>query len=405
MGDFSEFRTHWRPLLASFLGMASALSLNAYLLSIFAPYLIDEFAWTRSEWALLGMVQVLVMVCLPVAGRLTDLYGVRRVAAVGALAYPAFLVAITRMDGSIGTYFAIYVAQTVICSTTTSTVYSRVVAAAFKVRRGLALGIAGSATPLTAALLSPLVTGFVATEGWRAGYLAVAAFSLTCAVAMILLLRGPIGDPDPRPAAEGDRPRGEYRAIFSMPVFWLMLLAFFLVNLPFTLATSQLKIVVLDQGLNDATAALMVSIFAMMAVVGRMASGVLLDYLPAPAIAAVGFGLPVIGLVMLATPFDSVLIVGIAIGLCGISFGGEGDVVPYLVTQYFPMRVFSSVLGLMSAAIGGAMAAGNAVLAVVLARTDSFNLYLIIAAVSAFIGSTIFLMLGTRRFRPAAPLH
>ena len=185
----------------------------------------------------------------------------------------------------------------------------------------------------------------------------------------------------------------------------MTLLAFFLVNLPFTLATSQLKIVVLDQGLNDATAALMVSIFAMMAVVGRMASGVLLDYLPAPAIAAVGFGLPVIGLVMLATPFDSVLIVGIAIGLCGISFGGEGDVVPYLVTQYFPMRVFSSVLGLMSAAIGGAMAAGNAVLAVVLARTDSFNLYLIIAAVSAFIGSTIFLMLGTRRFRPAAPLH
>ena len=40
MRDFSEFRRHWRPLTASFLGMASGLSLNAFILSVFAPYLI-----------------------------------------------------------------------------------------------------------------------------------------------------------------------------------------------------------------------------------------------------------------------------------------------------------------------------------------------------------------------------
>ena len=47
-GDLGEFRHHWRPLLAAFLGVGSALSLNSYILSIFAPYLIEEFGWSRS---------------------------------------------------------------------------------------------------------------------------------------------------------------------------------------------------------------------------------------------------------------------------------------------------------------------------------------------------------------------
>jgi hypothetical protein len=54
MQDLGEFRQNWRPLLGSFLGMGSALSLNAYILSTFAPYLIGEFGWSRAQWAMLG---------------------------------------------------------------------------------------------------------------------------------------------------------------------------------------------------------------------------------------------------------------------------------------------------------------------------------------------------------------
>ena len=79
MRDLGEFQQHWRPLLGSFLGMGSALSLNSYILSTFAPYMIRDFGWSRSQWAMLGVVQFLVMICLPIAGRLTDMFGVRRV--------------------------------------------------------------------------------------------------------------------------------------------------------------------------------------------------------------------------------------------------------------------------------------------------------------------------------------
>jgi len=392
-----EFRQHWRPLLGAILGIGSALSLNTYILSTFAPYLIGEFGWTRSQWAMMGMVQILVMICMPISGRLADLYGVRRTAAVGALAFPLCLVAIAMMNGDIRLYLAIYVVQTVLGSLTTSTVYSRVVAGAYSARRGLALGICGSGPPLIGAIGSPIMSAFVAEHGWRAGYLVIAAFCTVCAIVTLLLLED--DRPAPAPRRQAERKQGVYRAILTSPVFWLMLVATFLVNLPYSLATTQLKMVVLAQGLDDRSAALLISAFAIGSIAGRVLSGAALDTLPAPAVAAIAFGLPTLGLLMLASSQDSFLFVGVAIVLIGISFGGEGDIVPYLITRYFGITVYSTVLGLLTAAMGGAMAIGSGIIGVVLERTDSFNPYLFTAATSAFIGSVMFLMLGLPTFR------
>lgn len=394
--DFSEFRRHWRPLLGSFIGMGSALSLNSYILSIFAPFFIRDLGWSEEQWASLGAVQMLIVFCTPVAGRLADKYGVRRVAAVGALSFPLLLVAIATMRGDLATYFAIYVAQIVIGSTTTSTVYSRVVAGAYSVRRGLALGICGSSPPLVAALFSPAITAFAQAEGWRAAYLVIAGFSAVCAVITLALLpRREAEAPAARGEPQPGQGRGVYRAIFADPVFWIMLIAILLANLPFTLATTQLMLVVLAQGLTAQTAALMVSVFAMSSIVGRVLSGVLLDYLPVHIIAGVGFGLPVIGLAILASPLDTVFAVGAAMALIGIAFGAEGDIVPYMITRYFGIAIYSTVLGMLSAVMGLAMGGGN----ILLALAGGFATYLPIAAASAFVGSALFLMLGLARFR------
>lgn len=399
MADFSEFRRHWRPLLGGFIGMGSALSLNSYILSIFAPYFMKDLGWSLSQWASLGTVQMLIVFCTPVAGRLADRFGVRRVAAVGALTFPLFLLAIAAMDGSIQTYLAIYIAQTVICSTTTATVYSRVVAGAYSARRGLALGIVGSSPPLVAALFSGPISGFVEAEGWRAGYMLVAAFCAVCAVVTLLLLPSREAEAANDKASGVTAREGVYRAVFTSPVFWIMLAATFLVNLPFMLATTQLKTVVLAQGLPATAAALLVSVFAISSIVGRVLSGVALDYLPAHLIAAIGFGLPVLGLVLLASPLDSFAAVAVALALIGISFGGEGDIIPYLVTRYFGIAIYSTVLGLLSAVMGLAMGGGN----ILLAMTGSFDVFLWIAAATAFIGSLLFLALGNARFKAAAP--
>lgn len=96
------------------------------------------------------------------------------------------------------------------------------------------------------------------------------------------------------------------------------------------------------------------------------------------------------------------MVVFVAIGLIGIAFGAEGDVLPYLVSRHFGLAIFGTVLGLLTAFVGAAMALGNVLIAYVLQRTDSFDPYLVTAAATAFVGSLLFLLLGLPALRRAA---
>lgn len=394
MGALEEFRRNWRPLAGAFLGIGSALSLNSYILSTFAPYFLKEFGWTKEQWTWLSVVQMLVIFSIPISGRLADRLGVWRTAAVGALSFPLFLVAIASMDGSLMAYFWIYVAQTIVCSTTTSTVYSRVVAQAFTENRGLAMGLAGAGSPLIGAIGAPLISLYVQAHGFRAGYLTVAVFCAICAVATLLLLRGVKDEPSKQSA------RADYGAVLSAPAFWIMLVATFLVNVPFSLATTQIKLVSGEQGLPDTAAALMVTAVGVASVAGRFIFGFAIDRLHPPRVAAFGFAMPVIGLLLLASPLDQFGVVLLAMVLIGLAFGSEADVIPVLVMRHFGIARFGTVVGLLTAAMGAAMAGGSILIALVQRATGSFNGYLLVAAVMTLLGSALFLLLGSKRFAP-----
>ena len=168
--------------------------------------------------------------------------------------------------------------------------------------------------------------------------------------------------------------------------------------MPFSLATTQIKLVVTEQGLPDASAALMVSALGIASVVGRFVFGVAVDRLSPARVAAFSFVLPVLGVLLLASPIDSFAVVLTAVVLIGLAFGSEADVIPVLVARFFGIRLFSTVLGLLTGAMAAGMVSGTVVLALVLRRTQSFNAHLLIVAVAALIGSMLFVALGSRRF-------
>jgi len=87
-----------------------------------------------------------------------------------------------------------------------------------------------------------------------------------------------------------------------------------------------------------------------------------------------------------------------AIVLIGLAFGSEADVIPVLVTRFFGIRLYGTVLGLLTAAMAGGMSSGTVVLALVLRRTHSFTAHLLIVAGAALVGSLLFVLLGSRRY-------
>lgn len=390
MPDLSEFRKQWRPLAACFIGMGSGLSINPFVGSAFAPYLIKDFGWSRSDMAGLGASGLLILLLLPFVGRAADTFGVRKTAAIGMFFFPATCLGMSFVDGNFMTYFWLFIAQTALSCTTTATIYTRVVAAAYSRWRGLALGLCALSPALIAVFGTPLLSWFVTEYGWRAGYQAVAAYSAVCAVITLILLPAS----PPRAVAKAERKSGAFRAVVSQRAFWLMAAASFLVSMPHGLVATQLKLVTLAQGVDDATAAWLVSAFAAGIIAGRIICGLLLDMFAPERVAAAFLVMPAFGLMTLASPVDAVPALAAAIFTVGLAFGGEGDVLGYLVARIFGIGVYSTTLGLLTAAIGGASATGSILLSYLLRTTDSFNGFLTIASVCVVIGSAMFLLLG-----------
>ena len=167
-----EFQVNWRYLAAAFSGLASGYTLNLYISNTFAPHLLKEFGWSKSQFSLLGASIFVAAICLPIAGRLTDILGVRRMATIGIIATPIFFIAFSRINGNFLCFFLLNVLQVMVGAVTGSLVYSRLIAESFNRSRGLALAIAACAAPVMGGLIAPMLSAFIDTHGWRAGYFA-----------------------------------------------------------------------------------------------------------------------------------------------------------------------------------------------------------------------------------------
>lgn len=387
-----EFRTGWTALLAATAGMSAGLGLNAYINNIFGPYLLEAFNWSKAEYALNGAISIITVLWIPFIGRMADVFGVRNVAIIGIIAYPLSFVLMGLMTGDVRVLYAIHFMQVIFCASTTATVYCRVVAERFSQQRGLALAVCAAGPAVAGAIASPLLTSYIDANGWRSGFHVMAVFSGLLGVLTLALL------PKKSRARKTDAPRPsarkDYRAIFSSPAFRVIAVSAFLCSLTHALATSQVKILLGDHGVSDVGAGYMVSVFAIGVILGRLVAGVALDKWPTHIVSAIGMGLPCIGTYILATDTTQIVMLGLAIILIGLSFGAEADILAYVTARYFPMHIYSSVMGLLTTAVGLAIGLGSGLLSYMLSKTDSFTAFLLVGGTLVLIGAVNLLRLG-----------
>lgn len=394
MGYLTELRSNWRPVAAATFGLGTGFSLTMYTTSILAPHMMGEFGWTKAQFALVGMLAAVTAFALPLAGRLADSIGVRRTVLIGIVGLPIILLAFSAMTGNIGQYMALYMIQSIVCVTTTSTVYSRIAVQFVSRARGLALAIVASGPAVTGAIGGPILISFVEGYGWRSSFHALAIFSVVAGIITISLLPAERRE-KPNPAEPGmQRAKGDLAAIFRSRTFWILVAAMLLCNLPQTIATTQLMIVLADNGVSGSAASVMLSTFAIGTLAGRFISGLALDRFQPYVVAFVGMALPSLGLALLASDLDAPFILTAAVGLIGFSFGAEGDVVGYLVARQFGLRVYSTVMGLLTFSISVSASSGAALLSLTLNRTGGFNAFLLISGAAVLVGSLLFLLLS-----------
>lgn len=388
----ADLRAGWRALLATSLGLASGLALQPFVMSVMAPYLVAAMHWSKAEFAGVAAAAVLTIPAYPIVGRFADRFGVRVVGGIGLAAMASGYGAIAMLDGPIGHYVAILLVQMAFGAMTTGPVYLRLIVRAFDRSRGLALAIAVSAPALVAAVASPLLARFVESSGWRAGLLAIVAWTLIAGIAALALApnshRIPAHPGEPAPTRAG------FRQVLADRVFRRLALITVLVSMPLVLTNSQLALVLVDSGLKTATASGLVGLFAVGTIVGRLAAGVALDHFAARDVGAITFSLPAAGMLLLALPVDQPAVLGIAILLIGIAFGAEGDVLAFIVSRRFSIEAYGTALGVIFAAAGSAAAIGAAVLGLTLNQTGTYVSFLIFGSVSVLLGSVLLMRLS-----------
>jgi MFS family permease len=408
MRYWSEFRAGWRPLAAVALGMGTGFSTTGVVTSIMAPHFLKDLHWTPAAFARVGAVSILFSLFIPIAGRLADVWGVRRTASIGVLALPLCMIALSRMTGSIGQYYFIFIVEAILCVTTTSTVLSRAVVTHFQLARGLALAIAASAPGVTGILAGLFLNPFVEANGWRSGYLLTAAITFVCGgIAVWLLLPrrqvASVAIGSTVLVAPPTRSWADYPVIFRTRAFWILLIAMVLCNLYQTLIQTQINLLILSKGVSKSNVGGIISAFSVSMVIGRFLCGAAIDRLPGQLVAAVGMGLPFAGLFLLASELNSTGAVAVAMIFIGVAVGAEGDLIGVLVARAFGVAMYSSIMGLVTGAISLATATGAFMLSVLLQRTGNYHVFLLICGTTVMIGSLMLLLLP--RSAAAAPLR
>jgi MFS family permease len=394
-----ELRDNIRPLAAASLGSGTGMTLYAYATSVFAPFLVKEFGWSRAQFALIGLAMLAALLPLPFIGRFTDRFGVRRVALTGTLLLPLCFVGFALQQGNFG-YFVFFSASVAVIGSTTSTlVYTRLIAGNFEKAQGLALTIVNCTPSALAVVVVPLLNWGIETFGWRLSYLALGAFIFAGGVTALLLIPPQevritdraVLETAPRPA------RQEFGIILRSAVFWIILVAIFLCLLGSPLHSSQMNLMLQENGLVPQTAANIVSVYAVATIVGRLACGLALDRYPTPYVAAASMILPALGYFLIATSLDGLPVIVSAMFLIGLTVGAENDVLSFIVARYFKLRIYSSTLSILFFGTFLATSVGAASISLTLKLADSFAPYLYFVSGTVLVGSLMFLLLPRSR--------
>ena len=328
-----------------------------------------EFGWTRASISLaVSIGLVLFGLSGPVAGRLMDRVGPRRVTLAGLLlivtsgAASAAMTQLWQLDLLWGVVSG--VGTGVVASVLGATIANRW----FVARRGLVLGIFGAATSAGQLAFVQLLVWLVVTVGWRGAVLVVSGVALLTLIPVFLLMANspqdvgllPYGATAPPPVPPAARaPGGIMARAARVPEFWLLAGSFFICG-----ATSNGLIGVhfiayaVDRGIGQTTAAGALSLMGAMNFVGTLVSGVLTDRFDPRKLLACYYTFR--GLSLVALPFfDSFAGLAIFAVFFGLDYIATVPPTAALVADIFGRRHVGVVFGWVFAAhqIGAAAAA------------------------------------------------
>lgn len=383
--------------------------------SVFFLPLSEEFNWSRAQVSLAFSLSLIVLsAALPLVGRLVDRYGARKIILPSALLFGVGLTSFYFLSNNLWHFYGIYIFLGIVGSGTAAVPYYKVISQWFDKRRGLALGLTMGGAGLGFFIMPSLSYALIATFGWRIAYVLIGATVVLVTLPVVgLFLKE-------RPQVMGLQPDGDStetestdreakaaaglaaREVWRSSTFWVLCLALFLVSLSLNGCLIHLVPLLTDRGISLQGAAFAASILGGATLLGRVATGYLLDRFHATNVAVCFFSLAAGGVLMLWSGVSHPLAYIAAI-LIGIGIGAEGDIMAYLVGRYFGLIAFGEIYAYVLAIYTLGAVVGPLIMGIGFDSTGSYSSVLGPFLLITLVGAVLMTRLGPYRTWVAKP--
>jgi len=378
---------------------------------VFVKSMVKEFHSNRTQISLaFTLANVMFSVSSPVAGRLVDRFGARRVILPGTLIFGLLLISFKFISTSLWQLYVIFLALGLIGGTA-QVPYLKIVSNWFDRRRGFALGLTMAGVATGAMVMPPIAQRLMNALGWRSAYAALSILGLVVAIPIVALFlkdspkeKGllPDGGVDFLAQSE-ERPEKQgltWSTARSSSTFWLMACGFSLVGASVHACVIHLVSMLTDRGVSAENAAMASSALGVALLLGRVGSGYVLDRVFAPYVAIFFFSGVACGLSLLWVGAGGAAAF-LGASLVGLGMGAEGDLIAYLTSRYFGLRSFGEIYGYLFSAFTLSGALGSLLMAMGFDRAGSYRLPLAFFLIATVTAAVLMTRLGQYRFRPA----
>ena len=406
-GRLSSFQHYGWAIVAMATVLQVSTNFISQAFSILIVILKEDFGWSLTAIGLAYFFRSIISAVLsPVAGMIADRHGVRRSMIVAGICYTGgmFLLSTISAQWQLYLYYSVIlgIAQSLFRVNIPTTV-----AAWFKTRLGLAVGIQQSAGGMGGSIMAPALALLLSRTDWETAFWIIPAVGGTKVFSLIFLFHGdpadrnkrPYGatEDDPPPVASSDPGITKLRSkVFLSQAkqtlsFWNLIAIHHLGCVGHSIVMVAAVVYATQVGLTLQAAAWIVSIYSLTSVASRFATPLLADMCGPKWVMSLAYTIQGISVALLfwtQEPWQFYLFAGVF----GVGLGGEMSAFLVINRQYYGMGPVRAIFGFQNMGSGVGMAIGG-FMGLVIADRYGFDIAWIISIVASLGGAVCILLL------------
>lgn len=340
----------------------------------------------------------------PLSGYCTDRYGARKVILVGVAAFAAGAL----LTGVISDVWHLWISYGLFLGVASACFNVPIIATAsywFRTHLGYGVGFLQASHGLGPAVMAIVVSVLITGASWKMAFFSIGVVGGILMLLLMALFRNKPSDIGGRafgaPESEGEAPERDPKqelprlkafrsSMQATTTFWKLVSIHFLGCVSHAIVIIYIIPIAVLAGVNEVTAAGVLSTLALVSVSTRFLTPVISDYIGARGTMATAFvwqGLPVLMLFWAQEPWQFYMFAVIF----GIGYGGEGSAFPVINRQYFGRGPMGASFGWQQLGAGSGMAMGAWVGGALFWLFDSYTATILVSTFTSIAGAVVIL--------------